>query len=451
MSKDRLAVAIATGERRDEVLSLGTFENTPGSVDKLLKKLSGRGNVSVCYEAGPTGYGLYRQVRAFGYDCCVVAPSLIPVRAGERVKTDRLDAMRLARLLRAGELTPVWVPDETHEAMRDLVRARESAAEDQRHKRQLVSAFVLRHGRTYQRTKPWTMRYRRWLQSLAFDHPAHQIALQEMLQAERNATERLERLTGHIEALVPEWDLAPAVNALQALRGVALISAVTFMAEIGDVRRFETPVKLMAYLGLVPSEYSTGQTTRRGSITRAGNARVRHKLIEGAWTYRLQARPGERKLYILKEQPAEIQDIAWKAQSRLTARYRKLVQRGKKSTVVTTAIAREMAAFMWDIARRSEPRTELSTTCAQRRARGQRQGNIRQSLCGQLRADARCKTGIAPRRTIGHAVSSPRIRACSPTSSDLVPTLGRPVRRKRLGVPDCMRKYLKKDIRAVAG
>lgn len=295
VSKDKLAVAIATGERRDEVLSLGTFENTPGSVAKLLKKLSGRGNVSVCYEAGPTGYGLYRQVRAFGHDCCVVAPSLIPVRAGERVKTDRLDAMRLARLLRAGELTPVWVPDETHEAMRDLVRARESAAEDQRHKRQLISAFVLRHGRTYQRTKPWTMRYRRWLQSLAFDHPAHQIALQEMLQAERNATERLERLTGHIEALVPEWDLAPAVNALQALRGVALIRAVTFMAEIGDVRRFETPVKLMAYLGLVPSEFSTGRTTRRGGITRAGNARVRHKLIEGAWTYRLQARPGRTK------------------------------------------------------------------------------------------------------------------------------------------------------------
>ena len=263
--------------------------------------------------------------------------------------------MRLARLLRAGELTAVWVPDETHEAMRDLVRARESAAEDQRHKRQLVSAFVLRHGRVYQRTRPWTMRYRLWLQSLTFDHPAHQIALQEMLQAERNATERLDRLTGHIEALVPEWDLAPAVNALQALRGVALISAVTFMAEIGDVRRFESPVKLMAYLGLVPSEYSTGKTTRRGGITRAGNARVRHKLIEGAWTYRLQARPGERKLYILREQAPDVQDIAWKAQSRLTARYRKLIQRGKRSTVVTTAIAREMAAFMWDIARRTTP------------------------------------------------------------------------------------------------
>ena len=241
VSKDKLAVAIASGGVRDEVLSWGTFENTPASVDRLLKKLSGRGlPISVCYEAGPTGYGLYRQVRAFGFECCVVAPSLIPVRAGERVKTDRLDAIRLARLLRAGELTPIWVPDETHEAMRDLVRARESAAEDQRHKRQLVSAFMLRHGRIYHRTKPWTMRYRRWLQSQNFDHQAHQIALQEMLQAERNASERLDRLTGHIEALVPEWDLAPTVNALQALRGVALISAVTFMAEIGDVRRFES-------------------------------------------------------------------------------------------------------------------------------------------------------------------------------------------------------------------
>ncbi len=356
VSKAKLAIAIADGMDRDEVLSLGTIENAPASVAKLLKKLSNRASrVAVCYEAGPTGYGLYRQVRAFGFECFVVAPSLIPVRTGERVKTDRLDAMRLARLLRAGELTPIWVPDETHEAMRDLVRARESAAEDQRHKRQLVSAFLLRHGRVYHRTKPWTMRYRRWLQCQSFDHPAHQIALQEMLQAERNAAERLDRLTGHIEALVPEWTLAPAVNALQALRGVALISAVTFMAEIGDVRRFDTPVKLMAYLGLVPSEYSTGKTTRRGGITRAGNAHVRHKLIEGAWTYRLPVRPGARKLYILREQPPEIQDIAWKAQSRLTARYRKLSRRGKRSTVITTAIAREMAAFMWDIARRTMP------------------------------------------------------------------------------------------------
>jgi len=356
VSKDKLAVAIAGGGAPDDVLSLGTFENTPASVDRLLKKLAGRGSlISVCYEAGPTGYGLYRQVRAFGFECCVVAPSLIPVRAGDRVKTDRLDAIRLARLLRAGELTPIWVPDETHEAIRDLVRARESAAGDQRHKRQLISAFMLRHGRIYHRSKPWTMRYRRWLQRQAFDHPAHQIALQEMVVAERHTAERLDRLTRHIEELIQDWHLGPVVNALRAMRGVALISAVTFMAEIGDIRRFESPRKLTAYLGLVPSEYSTGLTTKRGGITRAGNSRVRHKLVEGAWTYRYPAKIGERKLYILQELPADVQDIAWKAQTRLTARYRKLNGRGKKKTVITTAIAREMSAFMWDIARRTMP------------------------------------------------------------------------------------------------
>ena len=205
VSKDKLAVAVADGAPGGEVASWGTFENAPACVHKLLKKLAKRAaRIAVCYEAGPTGYGLYRQVRTFGFECSVVAPSLIPTRAGERVKTDRLDALRLARLFRAGELTPIWVPDETHEAMRDLVRARESAAEDQRHKRQLVSAFLLRHGRVYHRTKPWTMRYLLWLQRQNFEHPAHQIALQEMLQAERHARERLGRLTSHIEALVPE-------------------------------------------------------------------------------------------------------------------------------------------------------------------------------------------------------------------------------------------------------
>ena len=186
VSKDRLAVAVAEDSFESEVLNLGSFENSPASVEKLLKRIDERSaRVAICYEAGPTGYGLYRQVRAFGFDCSVVAPSLTPVRAGDRVKTDRLDAMRLARLFRAGELTRIWVPDETHEAMRDLVRARESAAEDRRHKRQLVSAFLLRHGRVYHRSKPWTMRYRRWLQGQRFEHQAQQIALQEMLQAER--------------------------------------------------------------------------------------------------------------------------------------------------------------------------------------------------------------------------------------------------------------------------
>lgn len=353
-----MAISVADEGRAGEIRDWGTFSTAPIAVEKLLKKLAARfDQVEVCYEAGPTGYGLYRQITAFGFSCYVVAPSLIPVRPGERIKTDRRDAARLARLLRAGELTPIWVPDETHEAMRDLVRARDSAAEDQRHKRQLISAFLLRHGRVYYRTKPWTMRYRRWLQRQSFDHPAQQIALQEMVLAERHAVERVARLTASIEELVLSWKLGPVVKALQALRGVALISAVTFMAEIGDVRRFESPRKLMAYLGLVPSEYSTGQTTKRGGITKAGNSRVRRTLVEGAWTYRFPAKIGEKKLYVLQELPPEIQDIAWKAQSRLTARYRRLSQRGKKKTVITTAIARELSAFMWDIARRTMPVT----------------------------------------------------------------------------------------------
>jgi hypothetical protein len=304
--------------------------------------------------------------------------------------------------------------------MRDLVRARDSAAEDQRHKRQLISAFLLRHGRIYYRTKPWTMRYRRWLQRQSFDHPAQQIALQEMVLAERHAVERVGRLTACIEELVLSWKLGPVVEALQALRGVALISAVTFMSEIGDVRRFENPRKLMAYLGLVPSEYSTGQTTKRGGITKAGNSRVRRTLVEGAWTYRFPAKIGEKKLYVLQKLPPEIQDIAWKAQSRLTARYRRLSQRGKKKTVITTAIARELSAFMWDIAR------VLISTIFRAHWRGRDHGRgISDSALWPTKVDARCKTGIAPRRTRGHAVSNLRIRACSPTSSDLVPTNGR--------------------------
>jgi transposase len=356
VSKNAYVIAIAEDGRDGEVRNIGIIEAKPLAVEKLLKKLATRFHrLHICYEAGPTGYGLYRQIKSLGFNCCVIAPSLTPMKPGDRIKTDRRDAERLARLLRAGELTPIWVPDEVHEAIRDLVRARESAARDQRQKRQMISSYLLRHGRTYHRPKTWTMRYRRWLQRQSFDHQAQQIALQEMVLAERHAVERLGRLTASIEELMADWSLGPVVEALQALRGVALISAVTFMAEIGDVRRFDHPKKLMAYLGLVPSEYSTGLTTKRGGITKAGNSRVRRTLVEGAWTYRYPARIGERKLYILQKVSPEIQDIAWKAQSRLTARYRRLNQRGKKKTVVTTAIARELSAFMWDIARKTMP------------------------------------------------------------------------------------------------
>jgi transposase len=270
------------------------------------------------------------------------------------VKTNRRDAVALARLLRAGELTPVWVPDESHEAMRDLVRARAAAVETLRVHRQQVSAFMLKHSRIFPRKKAWGARHLRWLQEQSFSHPAHQIALQEMLEAVRTSHERVDRLEATIEEFVDNWSLAPIVRALQALRGIDLIIAVTATAEIGDMRRFDSPRQLMSYLGLVPSERSTGDTVRRGGITKTGNGRVRHMLVESAWTYRHPPRIGKNKLYRLASVPPKVREIAWKAQTRLTARYRALSARGKKTTVVCTAIARELVGFMWSVAREAQ-------------------------------------------------------------------------------------------------
>ena len=323
---------------------------------RLVARIAARyDRVHFCYEAGPTGYGLHRLITGLGHDCTVVAPSLIPRKPGDRVKTNRRDAVALARLLRAGELTPVWVPDEGHEAIRDLARARAAAVEALRVHKQQVAAFLLKHGRHFPRKTPWGARYLRWLQEQKFAHPAHQIVLQEAVEAVRLARGRVLRLEGLIEELLPTWSLAPVVNALQALRGVSLVVAVTFVAEIGDLRRFESPRRLMAYLGLVPSERSTGDAVRRGGITKAGNGRVRHLLVESAWTYRHPPRVGAKKLAQLERVPPKVREIAWKAQSRLTARYRALAARGKRLTVVCTAIARELAGFMWSIARESQP------------------------------------------------------------------------------------------------
>ena len=227
--------------------------------------------------------------------------------------------------------------------------------EDLRRKRQSVSALLLRLGRFYPGRTTWGARHARWLQEQSFGHPAHQIVLQEMIEAVRHAKERLGRLDATIEQFVPSWSLAPVVEALQALRGVKLISAVTFVVEIGDVRRFDNPRQLMGYLGLVPSERSTGDDVRRGGITKAGNARVRRTLVESAWTYRHPPRLGRLKLYQLERVSPQVRDIAWKAQTRLSARYRALAARGKKSTVAVTAIARELAGFMWAVARQAHP------------------------------------------------------------------------------------------------
>ena len=297
---------------------------------------------------------MYRQIQELGHDCLVVAPALIPKRSGERVKTNRRDAVTLARLHRAGELTGVWVPDAVHEAIRDLVRARQAAMDDLRRKRQQLLSFLLRHGRIYTGGGHWTSAHRRWLARQAFEHPAQQIVFKRESTRSRCAR-RLRRLEEQLAAIVPTWSMAPVVEAYQAMRGASFLVAVTFAAEIGDLRRFDTPRQLMAFLGLVPGERSTGDTVRRKGLTLAGNRRARRALIEAAWTYRYPARVSETLRARLEGLPKAVRDIAWKAQVRLCARYRRLSAAGKKLPVVVAAIAREMAAFLWAIGREVAP------------------------------------------------------------------------------------------------
>jgi transposase len=349
--KEGIVVAVATGGLRGEVREYGRIANTPTALDRLLRKLGGDGvSLRFCYEAGPCGYGIQRQISASGHECVVVAPSLIPRRAGDRVKTDRRDAASLAKLHRAGELTAVWVPDTGHEAMRDLVRARLDAVHSLRRARQQLSGFLLRHGCHYGRPA-WTKLHRRWLAELKFEQANHHIVLEDYIAAVEAAAARRDRLTVQIEAMLPDWTLAPVVTALQTMRGMALVNAATLIAELGDLSRFTNPRQLMAYLGLVPSEHSSGASVKRGGITKAGNGAVRRLLIEAAWSYRFPARISRELLLRQENQPKPIRDIAWKGQVRLCARYRKLARTGKPANVVTTAIARELTGFVWAIAR----------------------------------------------------------------------------------------------------
>ena len=351
-SKSRNAVAIAEGGRSGEVRFLGEIDNTPEATTKLVRKLAGRyARLTFCYEAGPTGYGLYRQIATMGHTCMVVAPSLIPKRPGDRVKTNRRDALSLARQLRAGELTAVWVPDPRHEAMRDLTRARGAAVVDLRSKRQQVSGFLLRLGRHYSGKKTWTKAHMTWLAGQKLEHAEQRIAFEEMLLAVRQAEERVARLEAAIRAAVPDWSLAAVVEALMAMRGIDMIAATAFLAEIGDLSRFQTPRELMGYLGLVPSEHSTGDTIKRGPITKAGNRRARRVLVESAWSYRHPPRVGKDKQAKVAAAPPAVRAIAWKAQHRLYGRYRALVRKGKLKTVAITAIARELAGFIWAVSR----------------------------------------------------------------------------------------------------
>lgn len=353
--KDTIAIALAEAGKRGEVREYGKIANTPAALQALTTKLARSGqDLRFCYEAGPCGYGIQRQLSTAGHACVVVAPSLIPRKPGARIKTDRRDAINLAKLHRAGELTPVWVPDQAHEAIRDLVRARLAVVRTLRQARQQLSGFLLRHGHHYNRST-WTLMHRRWLAGLRFEQAVHHIVLEDCIAAVEAATARCERLEAHIKAILPDWSLCPVVRALQALRGIAPVAAATLVAELGDMTRFASPRQLIAYLRLVPSEHSSGDTRRQGGITKAGNGAARRMLIEAAWSYRFPARISREQSLRQEGLAKPIRDTAWKAQERLCRRYRKLVRAGKLPTVATAAIARELAGFVWAIAKQAHP------------------------------------------------------------------------------------------------
>jgi len=353
--KNSIAIAIAQRGRNGEVRSYGKINGTLDDLDKVVRKLVSKGGrLHFVYEAGPCGYGIYRHLTAKGYDCAVVAPSRVPKKSGDRIKNDRRDACMLARLDRAGELTPVYVPCAEDEAIRDLTRAREDAKADEKRSKQRLKSFLLRHGLRYAGKASWSKAHMRWLSDIKMDHPSQQIVLQEYINTINECTLLVQRLTEQIRVLLPSWRMSPVVEALQALRGVSLIVAATTVAEVGDLNRFKNPTELMSYLGLVPSELSSGEKTRRGSITKSGNGHVRRVLTEAAWAYRLPAKVSRAILDRQQGLPKKVCDISWKAQVRLCRRYRRLWAKGKPKQVVVTAIARELCAFMWAIAKEIE-------------------------------------------------------------------------------------------------
>jgi transposase len=350
--KESIAVAYVARDHDAQVIYLGTIGTRQADIDQLIRQLHSKAKHLVfVYEAGPCGYWLYRYLSKKGYVCWVVAPALIPKKAGDRVKTDRRDAVQLARLMRSGDLTPVYVPTVEDEAIRDLCRAREDAIADLKAAKFRLKAFWLRHDIRYTGQATWGPAHLRWLSEVVCPTPAQQIVFQEYVRAVTEHTERLQRLEQELQEHVKSWRLNPVVEALQALRGVQFTVAVTTVAELGDLTRFENPRQLMKYLGLIPSEYSTGERRRQGAITKAGNTHARRALVEGAWAYRYPAKVSRHLQLRLETQPKVIQDISWKAQVRLCKRYRRLIARGKHANQVVVAIARELVGFMWAIAK----------------------------------------------------------------------------------------------------
>ena len=348
--KDSIDIAAADAGRDGEVRHIGSIGGDLAALDKSLRKLISKGcPLHVVYEAGPCGFVIWRHLSAQGLACDVVAPSSIPKRSGDRVKTDRRDAMMLARLSRSGELTAVRVPDAADEAVRDLVRVREDAVRECRNARHRLKALLLRNGIAYAGKSAWTAAHLRWLATLKLAHAAQQIGFQEYLHAITEATARIARLEQALSDSLPAWRLMPLVQALQALRGVQLIAAMTLVAELQDFVRFANPRQLMSYVGLVPTEDSSGLKRRQGSITKAGNSAARRMLVEVAWHYQHSPRVSPIIAVRQDQLPKEVTDIAWKAQLRLNAKFKRLVARRVMKTKAVVAVARELAGFVWAI------------------------------------------------------------------------------------------------------
>jgi len=351
--KDSIDVAIADAK---EARLFGRIGGEAAALDRAIRKLRAVHCKPVfVYEAGPCGFWIYRRLRAQGLRCMVVSPSMTPRRAGDRVKTDRRDALQLARLARAGELAPIYVPDHRDEAIRDLVRAREDAVNMQRQARQRLQALLLRNEIRYVGKTAWTAAHRRWIAHLKLPDPAQQIAFEEYVAAVEEAGARLERLGAAIAAQLEPWRWRPLVEALQALRGISAIHAVRIVAELGDLTRFDSPRKLMGYLGMIPSEDSSGRRRRQGRITKAGNSSARRALIEAAWAY---AHPARVSWPIARRQTGlakRVTNLAWRAQLRLCARFKRLAARGLNRNKIVVAIARELSGFVWAIAQDIQP------------------------------------------------------------------------------------------------
>jgi len=349
---ETIAVAVAE-PNGGEVRSLGVIPNRAESVSRLIRKLGKPQHLRVCYEAGPTGYVLYWQLSELGVKCEVVAPTLVPVKTGDRIKTDRRDAEKLARCYRAGDLTAVWVPDAAYEALRDLVRARLAAKRDQLRARHRLGKFLLRHGRRPPaNVNPWTQRYLLWIKrEVRFDFHAQQITLEEYLHEVEHAAVRIARLEHSIDAVVESlpMKMRAVIEALQSLRGIAHVSAVSIMAELGEISRFEHPRQLMGYSGAVSREHSSGERTNRGSISKAGNAHLRRIVVEAAWAYRHSPAVGRGLATRLRRCSPTVTSLAWKAQQRLHQRYKHLMVKGKCKQQAITAVARELLGFVWAI------------------------------------------------------------------------------------------------------